>query len=166
MLDVLRLIPKLNVRLMAACRAKNTRADFHRTAAGYSHTYFDANGIPIGLLSEFPSDHDIARAARSAFNEASALWELLGCCHSSRPMTCAAPPSASTQNVIKELEDDDVGCDHNADNAAFQNCDRRILQEALNTSQHALQLDAGAHAQLDECVYAAACLNVADRETM
>ncbi|KAI0291529.1 hypothetical protein BC826DRAFT_881189, partial [Russula brevipes] len=78
MLDVLRLVPKLNVRLMAACRAKNTTTDFRRTAAGYCHTYFDAGNDHLGVLSAFPSDHEIAQAAGAAFEEANSLWDLLG----------------------------------------------------------------------------------------
>ncbi|KAH9163567.1 hypothetical protein EDB89DRAFT_1807668, partial [Lactarius sanguifluus] len=78
MLDVLRMVPKLNVRLMAACKAKNMKVDFRRTAAGYSHTYFDADNIPLHVLSEFPSDHEISQAAAVAFDEASTLWDLLG----------------------------------------------------------------------------------------
>ena len=83
MLDVLRLIPKLNVRLMAACKAKNEKVDFRCTAAGYSHTYFDSDDIPLGVLSEFPSDHEIAQAAAIAYDEANTLWDFLGYYHTS-----------------------------------------------------------------------------------
>ena len=73
MLNVLHSIPKLGVRLMAACKAKNVQVDFRRMAAGYSHTYFDANDIPLGILSKFPSDHDITQTATIAFDEANTL---------------------------------------------------------------------------------------------
>jgi hypothetical protein len=163
MLDVLRLIPKLNVRLMAACRARNIGTDFHRTAAGYSHTYFDADGIALGILSEIPSDHDIAMAARSAFNEASALWELLGYCHSPSSSSIAHEPPLLTNDVDDSEEIDDLD---DANNTAFQDGDRRFLREALDTSRQVSGLDAHARAHLDECTYAAACLDVADQERM
>jgi hypothetical protein len=118
MLDVLRLIPKLNVRLMAACRAKNVKVDFQHTAAGYSHTYFDADEIPLGILSEFPSDHDIASAASTAFDKANTLWDLLGYYYSytqGKPSTLASlsPPLAP----VHEVEED-------TDNAAYHESDR------------------------------------------
>lgn len=59
MLDVLRAIPKLRVRLMAACKQKNSKVNFQRSAAGYTHTYSDADGADLHLLSIFPSDAEI-----------------------------------------------------------------------------------------------------------
>ena len=83
MLNVLQLIPKLNVRLMAACKAKDVQVNFQCTAAGYLHTYFDANDMPLGILLEFPSDYDITQAVAIAYNEANTLWDLLGYHHTS-----------------------------------------------------------------------------------
>lgn len=163
MMDVLRLIPKLNVRLMAACRSKNVNVDFRRTAAGYSHTYFDADDIPMGILSEYPSDNEIASAAGAAFDEANTLWELLGYYDNSNPVnvTCVPQPSQSTQEYD---ETNNYDCD--ADDSTFQDCDRRLLRNALDSSMHLSGLDDRAQARLDECTYAAACLDVADRERM
>jgi len=169
MLDVLHLVPKLHVRLMAACRAKKIKIDFQRTAAGYSHTYFDANDLPLGLLSEFPSDKEIACAAGAAFNEANALWDLLGYYDSdtSNSEYTVHVPQPSAQGEDDHDEADNHDCDTEfADDSAFENCDRRLLRNALDSSRQVSGLDSHAKACLDECTYAAACLDITDQERM
>lgn len=171
MLDILRLIPKLNVRLMAACRAKNIKVDFRRTAAGYSHTYFDADDIPLGILSDFPSDQDIACAASSAFDEATALWDLLGFYYSSGQHSSSAPlPVAclSLEQPSVHIDDDADDHDGDANDTAHQleDSDRRLLQDALESSTRLPGLDSHTRERLNECTYAAACLGVADQEMM
>lgn len=163
MLDVLQLIPKLHVRLLAACRAKNIKVDFQRTAAGYSHTYFDADDLPLGILSEFPSDNEIACAATAAFSEANALWDLLGFYDTDNPDFSAYVPELSAPD-----EDDGIdNHDSDADDSAFQDCDRRLLRSALDSSRQASRLlDDDSKSRLDECTYAAACLDVTDQERM
>jgi hypothetical protein len=76
MLDVIRMIPKLTVRLQATCRSRHQR--FGDTAAGYSHTYFHDEDAPLGLFSQYPSDESINSLARVAHDEACYLWSLLG----------------------------------------------------------------------------------------
>lgn len=168
MLDVMHLIPKLNVRLMAACHAKNIKVDFRRTAAGYSHTYFDADDLRPGILSEFPSDNDIACAASAAFNEANALWDLLGYYETSNLDNSVHVPQPPAQE--EEYNDDDEtdshGCDADDSESAFQNCDRRLLRTALDYSRQVSGLDAHAQGRLNECTYATACLDIADQEMM
>jgi len=161
MLDVLRLIPKLNVRLMAACRAKNLKIDFRRTAAGYSHTYFDADDLPLGILSEFPSDDDIAAAASAAFDKANALWDLLGYYNTSNPDNLAHVPQPPEQEEEEGTDNTD-----DADDSAFCDCDRCLLRNALDSSRKLPRLDSDAQGHLDECTYAAACLDIADQEIM
>jgi hypothetical protein len=168
MLDVLRLIPKLNVRLMAACKAKNVQVDFRRTAAGYSHTYFDANDIPLGILSEFPSDSDIAQAAVIAYDEANALWDLLGyyqtSAHNSATQHHAQPPAGFDSEPSNE--DHDADSSDEPEDTTSQAFDRRALQEALDSSNNVSGLDGQANTRLDEYSYAAACLNFEDQEKM
>jgi hypothetical protein len=167
MLDVLRLIPKLNVRLMAACKDKNVQVDFQRMAAGYSHTYFDAYDIPLGVLSEFPSDHEIAQAAIIAYDEANTLWDLLGYYHTSSQASSTPGPSHSHQANVPDPHDDTDGSDEPEDTTGtsrdFNHCS---LQEALNTSNNISGLDSDVNARLDEYSYAAACLNFEDQEKM
>lgn len=164
MLDVIRLIPKLSVRLMAACRAKNVKVDFRRTAAGYSHTYFDADEIPLGILSEFPSDHEIAVAASSAFDEANALWDLLGH-YSSGSQDKSASLSSLSPSLEHEVEED-ADIDQETDDATHQESDRSLLQGAIDSSMQLSGVDSHTQARLDECTYAAACLGMADQEAM
>ena len=164
MLDAIHLVPKLNVCLMAACCAKNIKVDFWRTAASYTHTYFDADDLPLGILSEFPSNKDIAHAASAAFNEANALWDLLGYYDTINPDNSAGVPQPPAQEEDDGLASDGHDCD--ADDSAFQNCDCRLLWTALDSSRQTSRLDDHAQARLDECTYAAACLDVADRDTM
>ena len=162
MLDVLRLIPKLNVRLMAACKAKNVRVDFRRTAAGYSHTYFDANDIPLGILSEFPSDHDITQAAIIAYDEANTLWDLLGYYHTSNNNPALATQIRS-HSQSQHAPDPDEDRDPSDEPEETERC---ALQEALSFSSDILGLGSHEKAQLDEYSYAAACMNFADQEKM
>ncbi|KAI0301414.1 hypothetical protein BC826DRAFT_1102007 [Russula brevipes] len=153
MLDVLRLVPKLNVRLMAACRAKHSTTDFQRTAAGYCHTYFDAGNISLDVLSTFPSDHDIAQAASAAFDEANTLWDLLGYYRSNK-LSIPTLPSTS----VHDVDDPDDAID-DADTSG-----RRLLQEALDASAQLSGLDSSTRARLDEYSFAAACMSIADQE--
>lgn len=168
MVDIVRLIPKLNVRLMAACRAKNVKVDFRRTAAGYSHTYFDVDEIPLGILSEFPSDRGIARAASLAFDEANALWDILGYYNST------SQPEGNSSTLETFLlrphsahdAEDTEDIDQETNDAVYEDSDRRLLQDALDSSTALSGLDSHSQACLDECTYAAACLGIADQEEM
>jgi hypothetical protein len=162
MLDVLYIIPKLNVRLMAACRAKHIKVDFRRTAVGYSHTYFDACDVPLGILAEFPSDQDIARVAGLALDEANALWDLLGYYHSSSSTSSSPCDLGPSVHEDKDIGDD---LDH-ANDTTDEDSDRRALREALESSRQLSSLDEHAQTSLNQFMYAAACLDVAERERM
>ena len=159
MLDVLWLIPKLKVRLMAACKSKNIQVEFRRTAMGCSHTYFDANDIPLGILSKFPSDQEIAQTAIMAYDEANALWDLLGYYHTSTSNSNFHPiptPSHGHQ-VAPDLPDpptyeDDEHLDEPEDGMP-QDLDCCALQEALiscNSNMYKSGLDSKAQARLNE----------------
>ncbi|KAH9015478.1 hypothetical protein EDB84DRAFT_1679909 [Lactarius hengduanensis] len=166
----------LNVRLMAACKAKNVKVDFRRTAAGYSHTYFDADNIPLRVLSEFPSDHEISQAAAVAFDEASTLWDLLGYyhlgSHAPGPSGChhlgqdTPVSSAVAGNSLRHISEPDEDADDSEEpeDTAPQDPDRRTLHDALGASNRVSGLDHSAQAQLDEYSYAAACLSFEDQE--
>lgn len=166
MLDVLRMIPKLNVRLMAACKARTVKTNFRRTAAGYSHTYFDADSIPLAILSSFPSDPEIAHAAVLAFDEASTLWDILGYYHSS---SGHIPPPCPRQTVpgIPEPDEDTDNLGETKDTVSQPpDSERYALQDALDASNKLSGLDGQVQARLDEYSYAAACLTLADQERM
>ncbi|KAJ2921648.1 hypothetical protein H1R20_g15444, partial [Candolleomyces eurysporus] len=78
MLDLLRLVPKLRVRLMAACKAKHSRADFQKSANGYSHSYLDSDDVNLVTLLCLPTDDEISAAVASGYEEARTLWATLG----------------------------------------------------------------------------------------
>jgi hypothetical protein len=161
LLDVLRLIPKLNVRLMAACNAKNTQVDFKSRAAGYSHTYFDGDGVPLGTLSNFPSDDEISQAASIAFDEANALWDLLGYDNTSSDpgISVGGVPLVPPEHEV----DDDFG---DSEDAACDSSDRCSLQEALDLSTELSGLGKPMQSRLDEYSYAAACIGITEQEKM
>ena len=151
---------------MAACKAKNVQAKFWCTAAGYSHTYFDANDIPLDILSRFPSDSEIAQAATIAYDEAITLWDLLGYYHTGRENSTT--PSRGGLNQAEAVPDhnEDADCLGELEDNTFWEVDRHTLQEALDSTKNISGLNDRAHTCLDEYSYAAACLNFADQEKM
>lgn len=76
-LDFIYMIPKLRIKLHGAAlrgKASNGKA----RAAGYSHTYFDHEGLDLLVLSTFPTDAEIMAIAEIAAQEADSLIALLG----------------------------------------------------------------------------------------
>jgi hypothetical protein len=76
-LDFTYMIPKLRIKLHEAAlrgKASNGKA----RAAGYSHTYFDHEGLDLLVLSTFPTDTEITAIADIAAQEADSLIALLG----------------------------------------------------------------------------------------
>ncbi|KAF8167513.1 hypothetical protein B0H34DRAFT_854442 [Crassisporium funariophilum] len=76
-LDFIYMIPKLRVKLHEAVlrgKSSNPKA----CASGYSHTYFDHEGLDLVALSTYPSDAEIELASQSAAEEANSLIALLG----------------------------------------------------------------------------------------
>jgi hypothetical protein len=161
MLDVLRMIPKLTVRLQAACRTQNQC--FGETAAGYSHTYFHDEDAPLSLFSDYPSDEDIKSLSTIACNEASYLWSLLGYEPSETVSLSGGPQLGSS---ISDDLDDDGGDEDLEDNTAIS--DRRELLDAIEATSRSTpsglsRADAG---RLHEYTFAAAALNLQDFSDM
>ncbi|KDR83159.1 hypothetical protein GALMADRAFT_206799 [Galerina marginata CBS 339.88] len=158
MLDVLRLVPKLAVRLMAACKRKGKAADFRKTASGYSHTYSEADGADLNFLAIFPTDDEIELLAKTAYDEATTLWGLLGYCPSG---------DLPTSNVSETNDDENLSDDEDDDQEDDNISDRRQLQNALDAAavlqSEGLPSDQGDRA-LDQCGFAAASLNLSDLE--
>ena len=76
-LDFIYMIPKLRIKLHESAlhgKGGNGKA----RAAGYSHTYFDHEGLDLTTLSTFPSDAEITSIAENAAQEADSLVALLG----------------------------------------------------------------------------------------
>lgn len=77
MLDFIYMVPKLCFSVQRAIvHAKG--ADAHLRANGYNHTYVDASGADLRVLSVFPDDAQIVEISKVARGEADSLMELLG----------------------------------------------------------------------------------------
>jgi hypothetical protein len=76
-LDFIYMIPRLLILIRAAVKLGHT-GNSKSQASGYNHTYFDPEDMDIAVLSIFPTDSDIANAAREAWDEADGLWTTLG----------------------------------------------------------------------------------------
>lgn len=163
MLDVLRLVPKLRVRLMAACKRKTHKLNFRKTASGYSHTYSDGDTTDLRSLAIFPTDVEIASVTKMVFDEATMLWELLGY----YPSGTATGAQMGTEPTIgRSVDDGEVS---ESEEEVEEESDRQELQNALNNAA-AMQADGlpsdRTDNELDQCVYAAASFNITDLEEM
>ncbi|KAI0309338.1 hypothetical protein OF83DRAFT_1179744 [Amylostereum chailletii] len=76
-LDALYLVPRLHASIRATVFLEKTTSANAR-ASGYAHTYFDAHGIDLNVLSTFPTDEEIFGASRDAWKEAEHLFSILG----------------------------------------------------------------------------------------
>ncbi|KAF8197121.1 hypothetical protein BJ912DRAFT_923213 [Pholiota molesta] len=158
MLDVLRLVPKIGVRLMAACKRKMHNLNLRKTAAGYSHTYSDADTANLRFLATFPTDEEITDAAKMAFDDATMLWELLGY----YPLGVA---QITPDSMIQAPVEEDEMLEGEAEEVNVS--DRQELQDALDTAAkvraEGLPSDKTDNL-LDKCVFAAASFNLTDFE--
>ena len=76
-LDFIYMIPKLRIKLYhSALHGKSS--DSKARAVGYSHTYFDHEGLDLLALSTYPTDKEIQSLAQDAAQEANSLIALLG----------------------------------------------------------------------------------------
>ncbi|KDQ48923.1 hypothetical protein JAAARDRAFT_51945, partial [Jaapia argillacea MUCL 33604] len=157
MLDVLHTVPKIEVSLVAACRARLHRSDSKRTASGYQHTYFGAEDADLRLLAEFPSDSDISAAATAAYEEAISLWQLLG--YNSSGLRAVEQELSPMVGDSDEDNNDDVDDDREEEVEDCPN-DASQLQATLDeTAEYSASRDANDTA-LDECNFAALAMRM------
>ena len=162
MLDVIRMIPKLTVRLQVACR--NWDQSVGNTASGYSHTYFHDEDAPLSIFSNYPSDEDIRSLAAIAHNEACYLWSLLGY----EPSDGLAV-SLSNGHQLSPIpgDSDEKDSDKDLEDNATISEQRELLDtiEATSKSMHSGMswADSG---HLHECTFATAALNLQDFSDM
>jgi hypothetical protein len=165
MLNVLHLMPKIRVQLMAACWKNGIKADFQKTAGSYSHFYFDSDDINLPNLLNLPSDEEISVSINSAYEEACILWQLLGFFPNleSKINTPQANAELDKGNDDLDNEDEDAEDNEGVDSG------RQELDEALKAAnglyKEGIQLTATENA-LQESSYAAAALNLADLERL
>jgi hypothetical protein len=187
LLDFLRLVPKIAVRLLAACRQKHMKADFQKTASGYSHFYFSADGIDVLVLLVFPSDDEISVAIKSAYEEALTLWALLGYYSSlapPQPTSTAQESTAPAPTPLSEDENDPTDEDEvltvesldgqqgpDSEDDGGSPSGRPEVEDALEsvrefTNNAEIFKSNAAAVALNECSMAVAATNLADLETL
>ncbi|KAH9005408.1 hypothetical protein EDB86DRAFT_3071106 [Lactarius hatsudake] len=154
MLDVVHMIPKLTVRLQAACRSRHQNVG--ETAAGYSHTYFHDEDTPLSLFSQYPSDKDLNSLAGVAYDEVCYLWSLLGY----KSSEVLSPSRSQPGGPIPDDPDD--ASEDSEDGATIS--DRRELLdaiEAIATPTHD-GMSREDCSRLHEYTFAAAAFNLQD----
>ncbi|KAJ8694295.1 Methionine--tRNA ligase, mitochondrial [Pleurotus ostreatus] len=168
--DALQMIPKLDVRLLAACRRKIDAASLQRGGAGYAHTHFDSSGAALDTLSYFPPQEVIEQVAHLAWTEANAIWEVLGDFTSSSMTPSASHVPVATANLDLGVDVDDLDeLDPQEESAMDVPSDRELLDEALHIASFVTlppserpDLPGGAIEMINECGLAAAALNMRD----
>ena len=165
MLDVIRMIPKLTVRLQAACRTRHQHVG--DTASGYSHTYFHDEDAPSSLFSQFPSDETIESLAKVSYEEACYLWSLLGY-EPSESLSLGGTQLVGLGDSTPLADSLDDSEEDVEDDAATS--DRRELLDAIKatskTTDSAHNISRADHGRLHEYTFAAAALNLQDFSNM
>lgn len=150
---------------MAACKVKKSSIDFRKSAAGYSHTYTDSDGLDLHIQSIFPSDMELKTEAGIAWNEALTLWEVLGYFHC--PETSPEEPGGSLMTRVVAADDE---ADDDSDKGDSQpESDRQVLHDACLQAaerQNDISISNATDNALDECTYAAAALQLAELDYM
>jgi hypothetical protein len=165
MLDVLRMIPKLTVRLQAACHSRYQC--FGETAAGYSHTYFQGSddNTPSDLFSQFPSDQTIDSLTKIAYDEATYLWSLLGYDPWETPSMDpkSQPGNSAPENFGDDSESDLYAEDSEENDRTTAISDRQELLNALESSDClGTRVSRAYRSHLNEYMFATAALNLQD----
>ncbi|KAF8594406.1 hypothetical protein BDV93DRAFT_459064 [Ceratobasidium sp. AG-I] len=165
--EFISMIPKLRVMADVAVQTGNYDGDAKARASGYYHTQYSTQGININALSSFPPDSTIHQAAKTACEEAEALFAICGIPPTAElypaPLDTGASftaPSISTwfQEELLELEDNPGSeC-----NLACEIYEEPISAAAeLEMLLHDETIRVGATAQLDDQLDAYAAASVA-----
>ncbi|KAF4599335.1 hypothetical protein EYR40_006427 [Pleurotus pulmonarius] len=161
--DAIQVIPKLDIRLMAACSRKIDLSKLRRGGAGYAHSHFDGSGTDMATLSQFPLQDVFRQVAGTAWIEANAIWEVLGYFRGSTPSLSRIPVVDPDLDIDDSLDESSVE-DDSVENTVS---DRQVLEDALHAASVASVADhpdltEGTEAMLNECGLAAAALNIRD----
>lgn len=76
--EVLHLMPKITCLLQAEFADLSSQEQANRTAAGYHHTYFKPQDVNLAQLMLWPTDADLAEAAKLAATEVQVMMTFLG----------------------------------------------------------------------------------------
>ncbi|KAF5331103.1 hypothetical protein D9619_006031 [Psilocybe cf. subviscida] len=166
--DVLSLIPKLGVRLMAACKRKIPSVDFRRTASGYMHTYTDGTNANLHFLRMLPSDAEINLEAHTAWDEAISLWDILGYSTVDTVPYPFPPANFDTQPAEDEpeVEDENNGLESIELEVSEHQELQDALQEGIEYQSSGMSISDKTDSALDQCSFSAAALRVADLESI
>ncbi|KAF8797488.1 hypothetical protein BYT27DRAFT_7237241 [Phlegmacium glaucopus] len=132
-LDFIYMIPKLRIKLHhSALRGKSS--DPKARAAGYSHTYFDHEGLDLLTLSTYPTDSEIQSLAQDAAQEANISVDTLHRNHNQN-----LPWLPSIDSWASKTSDSD-GSDELSLNSALESGDdeeseAQKLQDILNQEE-------------------------------
>ncbi|KAF4597015.1 hypothetical protein EYR40_007465 [Pleurotus pulmonarius] len=161
--DAIQVIPKLDIRLTAACSRKIEISKLRRGGAGYAHSHFDGSGTDMAALSQFPLREVFMQVAGTAWIEANAIWEVLGYFRGSTPSLSRIPVVDPDLDIDDSLDESSVEDDSAEDTIS----DRQILEDALHAASIVSapdrpDLTEATEAILNECGLAAAALNIRD----
>ncbi|KAJ6493278.1 hypothetical protein C8R45DRAFT_1073220 [Mycena sanguinolenta] len=145
--DVLQLERKLRVLQMGAFGNLTPEQQANETAAGYHHTYFQADDVDILTLWQFPTDQELKDASQNGLAEAVQLLKLLGVDANTMLRNYKDPepvstrqfhsPSLRTPNTIVELLAlyERVPLKSLRDEEVFEACEMAIAADSIDQSQ-------------------------------
>ncbi|KAF9493481.1 hypothetical protein BDN71DRAFT_1432399 [Pleurotus eryngii] len=146
-IDAIKVIPKLNICLMAACSRKIEISKLRRGGAGYAHSHFNSSSTDMAALSQFLLQEVFKQVAGTA----------------------GLTPSLSRIPIVDPDLDIDDSLDESSvkdDSAEHTVLDWQILEDALHAASIASvapdhpDLTEGTEAILNKCRLAAAALNI------
>jgi len=138
-LDLVYMIPKLRLKLHEAVLRGRTSTNPKARAAGYSHTYFDNEGLDLATLSHFPTDEEIDSISGIAAQEADSLITLLGVSPSRlhRSQGVSSSPWLLSINSWLSPDVDDIEADDsdNESSCGEDDSDNHQLQKILDAKE-------------------------------
>jgi hypothetical protein len=128
------MIPKLRIKLHeAVLRGKSS--DRKARAAGYTHTYFDHEGLDLAILSTYPTDDEIELISEEAAQEADSLVALLGIDPDMLHRPHHAPSSSMWLPSISSWIDDSDLENEDSDNDSEEIREAEELQKILDNEE-------------------------------
>lgn len=162
--DTLQLIPKIDIRLMEACKRAINSTGLRKGGAGYAHTHFDGSGCNLESLSHFPTQEALRQIASTAWIEANAIWEVLGYYRSTSLVSSVFNAPADLDEDIYDILDEPTMGEDESPNTETTS-DRDVLDQALRAAALVSRQDGSVVSEsvnntLNECGLAAAALNM------
>jgi hypothetical protein len=176
MLDFYYMILKLFIRLREHALFSKS-SDGKERASGYSHTYTDNCDVDLVALSLYPSNEEINGAAKTAYEEAENLWNLLGA-----PPSAPRIPSVKLPSIWAWFTEQEPSEDIATDEENFSDYDSCVgdpdsdsndeesesaqIQKALDYLETVTVKLSREENRIDDLALAAVCLSVGDGMAM